>query len=77
MCFVSSMLSIVQRFVRIRSAHDLLTPLALYNGSATRTEPSFITSADIEVMMQSLASKVYSLDLVTAKVALSKGPPTC
>ena len=45
------MLSIVQRFVRIRGAHDLLMLLALYNGLATCTEPSFITLADIEVMM--------------------------
>jgi len=72
MCFVTSMLSIVQRFVRIRGAHDLMTPLALYNGSATCTEPSFITSADIEAMMRPLASKVYSLDPVKDKVALSK-----
>ena len=71
-CFVTSISSIIQRFVRIRGAHDLFTTLALYNGLATCTEPSFITSANIEAMMRSLASKVYSLDPVKDKVALSK-----
>ena len=70
MCFVSAMLRIVRRFARIRGAHDLVTPLALYKGSATCDAPSFVTSIQIEKMMRSLASKVYSLDPVKEKAKL-------
>ena len=64
MCFVSAMPRIVRRFARIRGAHDLVTPLAMYKGSPTGDAPSFVTSVQIEKMMRSLASKVYSLDPV-------------
>ena len=72
MCFVSAMLRIVRRFARIRSAQDLATPLALYKGSPTCDAPSFVTSVQIEKMMRSLASKVYSLHPVKDKAKLQR-----
>lgn len=68
-CFVSAMLPIVQRFIRICGAGDVTTPLALYkNGSGH--QPRFITSVDIEKAMREVASRVYNLDPKKDKAAL-------
>ena len=70
-CFVTAMLSILHRFMRLRGVHDLLTPIGLYQ-DAGMSAPRLITSVDIESEMRAAACSVYSLDPVRDKVDLQR-----
>jgi hypothetical protein len=70
-CFVSAMLRIIHRFARLRGVADLQTPLAVYRPSPVAA-PLLVTSLDIEKVMRDSACRVYKLDPVKDKAALSR-----
>lgn len=68
-CCPSAMRRIVQRFVRLRGADDVRTPLAIFRES-NMSSPSFISATHIEDTMRRLAATVYSLDPIRDSKAL-------
>ena len=65
--------NVVRRFVALRGAADITTPLALY-ATTRKHKPvvRLITDRDIEGLMRSLACEVYKFHPVKDKAILSK-----
>jgi hypothetical protein len=71
-CFPSAMIRIIRRFIRLRGANDLQTPLAVYYSDIPGKSTTFITAPDIEGAMRRVASRVYHLDPVKDQETLRK-----
>jgi hypothetical protein len=62
--FIRPMYRILQRFVALRGADDITTPLALYS-ETSHIDPlkvRFVTSSDIDTVMRAVAAAVYKMD---------------
>jgi hypothetical protein len=70
---IAPMYRILQRFVALRGADDITTPLALYQ-TDSMTEPKvlLITDTKVATAMRWLASKVYKLDPIKKKAELMR-----
>ena len=67
--FCRAVYRIIKRFVQLRGAADVSTPLAIYYDE-TSNVVRFITDADIESTFRTLAAHVYKLDPVKDKDTL-------
>jgi hypothetical protein len=70
--WIKFLYSIVERFVVLRGATDLTTPLSVYRHTSGAVY--LLTAVDVEVVMRRVAAKVYHLDPSTTagKTALQK-----
>jgi hypothetical protein len=60
-CFTAASRRVCQRFIRLRSATDTSTPLALYRTESKKSELRLITANDVSRVMRYLAQAVYNI----------------
>jgi hypothetical protein len=68
-CCIRAAIRVMERFQRLRGSSDLTTPLAIFLSSDGQCK--LITADLVERVMRDLAAKVYHLDPVKDKAALS------